>query len=184
MNPTLGQAEQELGENRTFSKNHLWIVSIPKGPLNPASALETKQGQRMGTAKCSLCPERESTFSCLDVGRRMASSAPSVSPASGWLQGEHTIRQSLLILQHFKKGRYAQTAQEDCNFALAKYLASLGGWHSLACSWIHLQAFMCLKMRLGFVAAHKPDACWTLLDPPGSKAKGISDSNLLSTHKI
>lgn len=134
---------------------------------------------------CALTEEAHFRAFTWGEGEWLSQHLPSVSPTSGWLlQGEHAIKQSLLILQYLRRGRYPPKAQKVCNFTTAKYLANLGGWHLLGCSWIHCLAFMCLKMRLGFVAAHKPDPCWTLLDPPGSKVKGISDSDLLSTHKI
>lgn len=111
------------------------------------------------------------------------STVSSVSPAPSWLQGGHTIRQSHVILHYLRSGRFHQIAWEDYH----SIILGQPGRHRLisACSELNApQAFTCLKRRLGFVAAHKQDARWTLLNSPGNKVKGISDSHLLSTHKI
>lgn len=96
----------------------------------------------------------------------------SVSPAANWWQGQHTMRQSHLILQYLSKERFHQKAWEDCSFITASYLASLEGSDLLAWGGIHCRPSVSKKV-FGFVAAHKWDACWNLLNSIRNILKGF-----------
>lgn len=61
---------------------------MSEGPLDPVSALETTQGQRMGTAKCRCALKEKADFPALPWGRGgggggwLSQHLSSVSPTS------------------------------------------------------------------------------------------------------
>lgn len=114
--------------------------------------------------------KRESTFSCLTPYQRegvFLSTVSSVSPAASWLQRQHTMRQSHLILQYHREERFYQIAWKDCSLITTSYLASLEGSDLFAWSGIHCRPSISNKESLALwqpTSETYAESCWSLME--------------------